>query len=211
MDAAVWAGTSRSRPDEDPWPGLADAVADAGLSPLQLQAVWLMQAHGGPEANFPGPFPTESTALRDNILLALQRLREDYPNVRVAYLSSRIYASYATTDLNPEPYAYEGGFAVQQLMMDQAAGLPEARPPLVPTMIWGPYVWADGLHPRSDGLIWEPDDLEDDGTHPSVQGAGKVASMLMDYMVTSLYTPWFGASSNSSSPLRLLMAAGRVR
>lgn len=199
MDAAVWAGTSSSRPDLDPWPGLADSVAQAGLSPLQLQAVWLLQAHAEPAVNFPGSFPTESMSLRDNIVLALQRLKTEYPNVQVAYLSSRIYGGYATTDTNPEPYAYEGGFAIQKLIIDQARHLPEAAPPLVPSVVWGPYLWADGLNPRYDGLVWEPDDFKADGTHPSNIGAAKVARMLMDYMLASPYTRWFRQPPDVSS------------
>ena len=41
----------------------------------------------------------------------LNMAKERYPNLRVAYLSSRIYAGYATTPLNPEPYAYESAFS----------------------------------------------------------------------------------------------------
>jgi len=35
------------------------------------------------------------------------------------FLSSRIYAGYATTLLNPEPYAFESGFSVQRLVQAQ--------------------------------------------------------------------------------------------
>jgi lysophospholipase L1-like esterase len=47
-----------------------------------------------------------------------------------------------------------------------------------PWLAWGPYTWADGTNPRSDGLTWVPSDFANDGTHPSAQGANKVGQML---------------------------------
>jgi lysophospholipase L1-like esterase len=53
-------------------------------------------------------------------------------------------------------------------------------------------LWADGLTPRQDGLIWECDDFRDDGTHPSPKGRQKVATLLLDFFKTELTTqPWF--------------------
>jgi hypothetical protein len=119
--------------------------------------------------------------------------------LRVAYLSSRIYAGYATTALNPEPYAYEGAFPVRWLIQSQIngdAGLnynAEVGPVKSPLLLWGPYLWADGLNPRSDGLIWERGDLSSsDGTHPSDSGRLKVAHILLDFFKTNeLAHGWF--------------------
>ena len=59
------------------------------------------------------------------MLKSLQLAKEHFPNLRIAYLSSRVYGGYATVPLNPEPYAYEGAFAVRWLILDQLAGKPE--------------------------------------------------------------------------------------
>lgn len=66
-----------------------------------------------------------------------------------------------------------------------------------PLLLWGPYLWADGLNPRNDGLIWEPSDFSaSDGTHASDSGALKVANMLLDFFKTSeLAWGWFVKSS----------------
>lgn len=37
-------------------------------------------------------------------------------------MSSRTYGGYATTELNPEPYAYQSGFSVKWLVQDQLEG-----------------------------------------------------------------------------------------
>lgn len=84
-------------------------------------------------------------------------------------------------ELNSEPYAYQSGFAVKWLIRDQIRKAPGTRPWLA----WGPYLWADGMEERSDGLIWECDDLADDGTHPSESGKQKVAEMLLDFLKTA--------------------------
>ncbi len=52
-------------------------------------------------------------------------MQERFPNLRIAYVSSQTYGGYATTPLNPEPFAYESGFAVKWLIADQISGKPD--------------------------------------------------------------------------------------
>jgi hypothetical protein len=122
-----------------------------------------------------------------------------FPNLRVAYLSSRIYAGHATTGLNPEPYAFESAFSVRGLIQEQIQGDPklnfDSAKGLVqaPLLLWGPYLWTDGLTPRkSDGLVWKREDLAQDGTHPSGSGRLKVAQLLLTFFKTNpLAKDWF--------------------
>ena len=66
---------------------------------------------------------------------------------------------------------------------------------MAPVMLWGPYLWADGMTPRSDGLVWQRADFEDDGVHPSVNGEAKVGLMLLEFFKSSTYTRcWFVAN-----------------
>src|SRR6185436_1305162 len=47
-------------------------------------------------------------------------------------------------------------------------------------------------HPRSDGLIWECQDFQFDGAHPSPFGKAKVTGMLLDFFKNDPTTkPWF--------------------
>ena len=119
-------------------------------------------------------------------------------------MSSRIYGGYASTGLNPEPYAYESGFSVKWVIAEQIsqqAGNPpsDGYGPLnvggvAPVLVWDAYLWADGLVPRSDGLIWQCNNLSQDGTHPSQSGVDKVSSLLMNFHLTSSFSqPWFRA------------------
>ncbi len=126
-------------------------------------------------------------------------MKEKFPNVQLAYLSSRIYGGYAVTALNPEPYAYESGFSVRWLIQEQIGGAPELNyepakgAVKAPLLLWGPYLWADGASPRkSDGLRWVREDFEADGTHPSVSGRAKVAELLLRFFKTDMTARvWF--------------------
>ena len=179
---------------------------NAGLTNLQVQVVWVLQAE--PSGNM-DPFPDGATQITDWLVSAMQILKTRFPNVRIAYFSSRIYAGYATSALNPEPYAYESAFAVKWLIEQQIngdAGLAHDGPaPVAPLLVWGPYLWADGLGSdgvvggiggRNDGLEWECGDLANDGTHPSQQGADKTAQMLFNWLSTDPNSQqWFQAGA----------------
>ena len=69
-----------------------------------------------------GGFPASAESLRANLATIVRIIEQKLPDVRLAYLTSRIYAGYATTTLNPEPYAYESGFAVKWLVESQIRG-----------------------------------------------------------------------------------------
>lgn len=153
------------------WTIVDERLKQGGVSPKQVQAVWLKQAVAG---------GSDVAQLKGYLAKIVAIAKKRYPNLRVIYFSSRIYAGYASTGLNPEPYAYESAFAVRDLILDQAkTGRSE------PVLLWGPYLWADGQNPRkSDGLVWKPEDLRDDGTHPSESGREKVAQQLLKFFKT---------------------------
>lgn len=61
-----------------------------------------------------------------------------------------------------------------------------------PWLAWAAYLWADGLTPRSDGLVWRCEDFQDDGTHLSPSGREKVADMLLEFFKADPTTvTWF--------------------
>ena len=191
QEARAWAQSDR------PWLELNRILAANNISTAQVQAVWVKLACAGPVRD--GEFPKHTDIFKELTIKALQELRRRLPNLRIAYLSSRIYAGYAVTALNPEPYAYEYGFAVRDLILAQIKGMPElncdpARGALkAPLLLWGPYLWADGVTPRkTDGMVWTQADLGPDGTHPSTTGTDKVAGMLLTFLKTDpTAAPWF--------------------
>jgi hypothetical protein len=180
------------------WEVVDQRLQAAGVTRNQVQTAWLLQANGGPYR----PFPVEARELEGNIIDTLHVMHDKFPNLKITYLSSRTYAGYATSQLNPEPHAYEGGFSVKWLIADQIAGKPEMNydpakgAVRAPWVAWGPYVWADGVKPNQDGLSYvRADYVEADGTHPSDTGRMKVATRLLKFLKTdSTSASWFLAA-----------------
>jgi len=193
------------------WTNVEQRLANAGVTTQQVAVLWVKEAIAGPTAGF----PAETLRLRDLLGEIVRIAKQKYPHVALAYLSSRIYAGYATTALNPEPYAYESGFAVKGLIDAQIGGAADlnydpARGPVVaPWLSWGPYLWADGTIPRADGLTWVCSDYNSDGTHPGPTGRAKVAAMLDAHFRGDTTTrPWYLGGSGPPRATILRYGAG---
>jgi len=189
--ASEWAyPEKRARKDRpSPWVVMDERLKKANVTDAQVQVVWLKQAQKNPAGL--GEFPKHAKSLQNDTAEILRKLKKKFVNLRIVYLSSRIYAGYAMTALNPEPYAYESGFSVRWPIEDQIKGDPELNYDPAkgevksPLLLWGPYFWGDGIKPRkSDGLVWTREDLAGDGTHPSMSGRQKVAEMLLKFFKT---------------------------
>ena len=182
------------------WTTMSQRLTSMGLTAAQVQVAWLKEADAQPPDDFPG----HATVLRDELELIVNNLHDKFPNLKICYLSSRIYGGYsAAGTLNPEPQAYESGFSVKWLIEDQIAGDPGLNDGRLegavraPVLLWGPYLWADGTTPRSDGLTWQLSDMEGDRVHPSPAGEQKVASLLSAFMAgEATASPWWRATSD---------------
>jgi hypothetical protein len=109
----------------------------AGVSAAQVAVVWLKEADAGPTSDW----PAHAQLFQREIETMLQLLKQRFPNPQIAYLSSRIYAGYATSTLNPEPYAYGSAFSVRGVIQDQQSGQGgiDHRSGQAPWAAWGPY------------------------------------------------------------------------
>ena len=154
------------------WENIDQRLAEAEVTPDQVQAVWLKQAVAGEHRRF----PKDARGLQSDLRAILRIMRVRYPNVKLVYLSSRTYGGYAITGLNPEPAAYDSAYAVRGIIQERIRGKIKG-----PWLFWGPYLWTDGMAGRNDGLVWTCDDVEEDGTHPSRSGIQKVVNMLTTF------------------------------
>lgn len=180
-------------PNAPYWNIPVNRLAAAGLTPAQVQVIWFKEAEKAPTDT---AFATYPDALKQKYRSVMQLLKAKFPNLKLCYLSDRIYAGYATTPLNPEPFAWYTGWAVKRLIADQISGDPglayAGSNPAAAWLSWGPYLWANGTVPRSDGLSWLPTDYLTDGTHPNTSGRQKVAQLLLQFFSTDETTkPWF--------------------
>jgi len=189
------------------WANAMEQLSRRSVNANQVAVVWAKLANSASNES-PDSY---RVALQRDVENAANVLYDKFPNLKLVYLASRIYAGYATSPLNPEPFAYESGFVVKTLIEKQLNGNaalnfdPANGPVNTPWLSWGPYLWADGLRSRSDGLVWECTELrEDDGTHPSDAGMRKVATILLDFFKTdSTSVEWFlgqGGPADSIAP-----------
>jgi|FLOH01.1.fsa_nt_gi hypothetical protein len=183
-------------PNAPYWPALDARIDAAGLSKEQVQVVWLKMADANPTTL---AFPNHALNAKANAVKVLHILKSRYPNLAIAFFSSRSYGGYAAAANRSEPLSYETGFATKWLIEDQIAGSPNLNydpllgPVVAPLALWGPYLWTNGPIPRADGLVWLPSDLEADMVHPSAAGEAKIAHLMEVFFHSApASTAWYG-------------------
>jgi hypothetical protein len=198
-----------------------DRIKTQLLAPLhltedQVEVLWAYDGDKQPTVSLPSS-QADAYALEGYSGGIARAARLRYPNLKLMFLTSREFAGYARTDLNREPFAYESGFSMKWLIqaqinqirtgqIDPIAGDLDYNKGVAPWMVWAAYTWADGTIPRSDGFVWCDGqlgapcfgdvDVRPDGTHPSTEGAGDLATLQMNYFLSSPYgTQWFLSDS----------------
>ena len=201
QDAKTWVDPRGANYD-----AVAALLAAQGLAEAQVQAVWLKEADINPPVTLPNE-NADARVLEGRLGSVARALKTRYPNLRQIFFSTRIYAGYTVTPLSPEPSAYEGGFGVKWLIESQIDQMATPLNPIdpvagdvddttvAPWLGWGPYLWADGTTPRSDGLTWDCSEfLVNEGAHLQQFAIRKVGAMLLDFLKTSPVTQtWFPA------------------
>jgi hypothetical protein len=189
VDGAMggWDARRIARPGAGYWRAVDRRLAAEGATAGDVQVVWLKTVISGEDR----AFPADAKALRNQLRSIVTLLTRRFRSLRLVYVSSRSYGGYAVSPFNPEPAAYDGGFAVKWLVQERVSS--KAK---LPWVGWGPYLWADGLRPRNDGLTWACEDFKEDGTQPSPAGSMKVARLLLRFFKSDLTAKsWFLAQS----------------
>jgi hypothetical protein len=191
---------SWTHPTSGTWEQVAKRLKDANITPEQVQVAWIKHAEAMPDED---KVPLQyAKQVRDDIGKTISITKAKFPNLKVAYLSSRIYGGYNAVGrrrVNPEPFAYETAFSVRWVIQDQIQGKAhnydaKRGQVVAPVLLWGPYLWADGIKPRkSDGLTWKREDFSNDGVHPTRdKGGRKVADQLLNFFKNDANTrTWF--------------------
>ena len=201
QDASRW-----TDPSAPTWSTLNSRLKAAGVTPAQVQVAWVKQALAHP--NSLGVFPSHAQVLQYDLEQIARNLKTNYPNIKLAYLSSRTRAyTNDPATLNPEPFAYESAFAVRWTIADQLGSVgnlnfaPSKGAVVAPWLGWASYLWADGTNRRSDQFVWLCSDVQSDFTHPSTSGRNKVAHELLAFFKThATATPWFLRSTVTGQP-----------
>ena len=183
--------------DPSAWDIVHDQYNSLDVSQEQVQVIWLK--HTTRNSAFLGGFEKQMDTLTYLYKKLIPILMTEFPNLKMAYISSRTRAySFDPATTDPEPYAYGSGFAVRNIVMGQINGDTalnyDSQKGTVnaPWMSWGPYLWANG-EPREDGFVWNCEDTKSDFMHPSNDfGSPKVAQLLFDFFTTDeTSTIWY--------------------
>ena len=205
--AAEWANLN-----DDAWMHAMDKVTAANLSAAQIQVVWMEHT-----LKFPtGSFQDSEQLLQGYLTTIAKNVLTEFSNCKIIFLSTRTESYTITLPHNPEPYAYETGFANKltiqaqtdhtELCFDDPTHFYSCDPVVAPYICWGPYFWIDGPTPRSDGKTWNCSDLEsDDWVHPTACGIHKVADQLLAFFETNpIATPWYLNKNTSNMTISSL-------
>jgi hypothetical protein len=184
------------------WNTVDDRLKAGGATRAQVQVIWIKETDPAPhEGSFPGYIRT----LESELTRIVQVLPARFPNVKLAYLSSRTYGGWAKfrpdgkAPGNSEPYSYESGFAVKWLIARQIDGEaalnfdPARGAVKAPWLSWSAYLWTNGTKPRRDGLYFQLEDFQEkDRMHESPAGQQKVGKQLVQFFKSDTTAkPWF--------------------
>lgn len=180
------------------------------LTEAQVQVAWVKVWNPDPTTSLPSA-SADAYALLTSLGNVMRLMKTRYPNLQLVFLTSREYGGYATDTTNPEPYAYETGFAVKWLIqaqidqmanggtvVDARAGDLNYTTNAAPWLAWGPYLWGNGPAGRLNGPNWVAQDFDATapsfGTLLSLQGKGKASLELLHFFEISPFTRcWFMA------------------
>lgn len=185
----------------------------AGVTAQQVQVGWMQMSFMHPKIDITCAC-SDTYTIKALISDSLHAMAAHFPNMRILYLSSRPFGGYSADAWNAEPFAYDSALVTRTAITEQIA---QARTGAnggdgrigninyvkhqSPWIAWGPYLWANGMTPRSDGLTWQPEDY--DGEFLSEKGAHKTATLLFDFLSSDPAARlWFlapGASARARS------------
>ena len=176
-DASDWADLNN-----DCWVTHVPAqLAAASLTANQVQVAWIMT---GVRSSVAG-FPKHVDDLSDLMKLIAANARLNWPNIKLLYIDTVPSQHYQSDPNYQEPLYFEQGFAVRKTIQAQLAGDPalcfdqSMGGDVAPVLDWGAKFWVDGTRADSRGYIWECDDVQNDGHHPSKIGSIQLAEWLI--------------------------------
>lgn len=123
--------------------------------------------------------------LKEKYLQLFPVLEQQYPNLKVLFLQSRVTTKFTDKVRHVEPISYFQGMTVQSIIDDYInAGNYDKY-----WIGWSCYTWSDGNIPRvSDKFCLERRDFLNDGVHLSVSGEERVGELMKKYFLEGVVT-----------------------
>lgn len=164
-----------------PWEILGQRVKSQGLSPQQVQIIWINLSFD----KYVNEIDTDTKNQADALDTIIETALSKYTNTKVIYLSSPRYAGYSSVPGYQEPQAFEAGLAVRELLARQEKDDLNYKDDIrlltsEPALVWGPYVWNNSVN-SADDFAYTADKYESDGITLSIVGKQKYAIDLLNF------------------------------
>lgn len=186
------------------WTQTHTTISGSGISESSIQ-IAILESNLFSELINTDTFVNYTNYLVDQLILVCQRILIEYPNIKIIYFGSTTSTKYVLPNFSKfnEPWSYYLSWAIKFLIKKQINGDPslEINGPnkKSPLLTWMKPQWTDGTDPNSVGLIWNSTDVfpvypgaVENGIHPSVIGAQKIANQWLNFFQTDYYTSqWF--------------------
>lgn len=168
--------------DGDYWKKAKEIIAGQGLTPAQVQIIWLST---GDASVYDLPFPEQSLVQVEKYRSCLELIKKNFPNVRIVFISDRAYGGYISEKSAfplREPAAWYTSWAVKWVIEAQINHHEGFGTDSIPFIDWGPTLWTDGIAGDAQGYTWSCNDAGKGGIHPSAIGRAKEASRLYIFL-----------------------------
>ncbi|MEK6794834.1 MAG: hypothetical protein AABZ39_08665 [Spirochaetota bacterium] len=142
------------------WNGVGTRLAWFGAAASQVQIAWVHLSGSAME------YDRYQDILKARVMIVLETMRRQFPNLRVAYLTSSADERYTRY---PEPYCYRYGHCIRSLILDQIAQNPKLNYDRsrgmvrMPLLLWGPDARIE-MRPSNPGIMHAPNDAAPAGT-----------------------------------------------
>lgn len=141
------------------------------VSKEQVQIIWLSTD----DLNDRRDDISRVDVLREKYLRLIDLLIEQYPNLSMIFLQSRLTSAYTDREKHMEPKCYYNGLTVASIIDEHIKKGDYSKC----WIDWSCYAWTNGDQPRAkDGFYLIKDDFVEDGVHLSEKGMEKVGQFM---------------------------------
>lgn len=186
------------------WTQTHTTISGSGISESSIQ-IAILESNIFSELINTGTFTEYTNYLVNKLISVCQRILIEYPSVKIIYFGGTTSTQYVLPSFTKfnEPWSYYLSWAIKFLIEKQINGDPllEINGPnkKSPLLSWMIPQWSNGTEPNNFGFSWGINDVSpaypgavENGIHPSIVGAQKVANQWLNFFQTDYYTSqWF--------------------
>lgn len=204
VNAAMGGKTLEKMLETAYWNYVHNKVTEAGLTTSDIQVI-IFESNSFSNAIAGMTFVEWRDYVTGLMVQISQRVLQEFPQVVLMYMPGTTYSDYYLTGYSKfaEPWSYYLSWSIKELIQKQITGDPSLKASgpgkTAPVLAWMYPHWSDGVIENSYGFNWLFEDVNpvypgaiDNGVHPSIEGAQKVAAYWNLFFTTNENTAtWY--------------------